>query len=55
MGELLKDSQLRKVLHFCLLVIILIIFSKLTIDAVILGAIAMFIYQTKETVCNSSF
>lgn len=37
----------KKVFHFFLLVVILIIFSKLTIDAVILGALAMFIYQQK--------
>lgn len=48
MNDLLKDHRLKQVLHFCLLVIVLIIFSKLTLDAVILGAIAMYLYQTQN-------
>ena len=34
-----------KILHFLLIVVILVLFSKLSLDAVILGAVAVFLYQ----------
>jgi len=33
------------ILHFLLLVVILLIFSKFSLDAVILGSLAIFFYQ----------
>jgi len=47
MRFLQKDS-LKIILHFALLIAILALFTKLTVDAIILGAIAMFIYQVKN-------
>lgn len=34
-----------EVLHYLLIVIVLILFSKLTVDAILLGALAIFLYQ----------
>ncbi len=36
-----------KIMHFVLLVLILFLFSKLSIDAIIFGALAIYLYQTK--------
>lgn len=38
-----------KILHILLLVVILIVFSKLTIDACFLGAICVFLWQERRT------
>jgi hypothetical protein len=37
-----------KVMHFLLIVLILFLFSKFTIDALVMGAIAIYLYQQKE-------
>jgi len=39
-----KDLEL-KIMHFLLIVIVLFLFSKLTIDAIILGAIVIYLLQ----------
>jgi hypothetical protein len=36
-----------KIIHFTLLVVILFLFSKLSIDAIILGAVAIYLYQRR--------
>ena len=43
----INSENIKKLLHFCLLIVILILFSKLTIDAVIIGAVALYFFQTK--------
>lgn len=44
----LQRDSLKIILHFALLIAILALFTKLTVDAIILGAVAMFIYQAKN-------
>ena len=39
------DGLLKHCLLFCLFIVILLLFSKLTLDGVIVGAIAMFLYE----------
>lgn len=39
-----------KVMHFVLLVIILFLFSKLSFDAVILGALAILFFQNRKRI-----
>lgn len=42
--DLLSDKKLKPILRFLFIVVVLSTFTKLSLDAIILGSIAIFLY-----------